>query len=154
MSARFDYVVGHFLGTISIMTRKWESFVTWLAGMFVVFSPALAFAAGLPKQIVTCNGAVAGNGLPACSVCDIAIVAQNVLNTAIFILVALSAVLFAWAGWKMLIAQGDTESYSAGKRIFGNVVLGLVILLMGWIVIDTLMRTMLGSDFGPWNKIC
>ena len=129
------------------MTRKWESFVTWLAGMFFVFSPALAFAAGLPERIVTCNGVD-------CNVCDIAIVAQNVLNTAIFILVALSAVLFAWAGWKMLIAQGDTESYSAGKRIFGNVVLGLVILLMGWIVIDTLMRTMLGSDFGPWNKIC
>ena len=129
------------------MTRKWESFVTWLAGTFFVFSPALAFAAGLPERIVTCNGVD-------CDVCDIAIVAQNVLNTAIFILVALSAVLFAWAGWKMLIAQGDTESYSAGKRIFGNVVLGLVIILMGWIVIDTLMRTMLGSDFGPWNKIC
>jgi len=129
------------------MTRKWESFVTWLTGMFFVFSPALALAAGLPTKIVTCNGVD-------CTVCDIAIVAQNVLNTAIFVLVALSAVLFAYAGWKMLTAQGNTESYSQGKSIFGNVVLGLVIILAGWIVIDTLMKTMTNSSFGPWNKIC
>lgn len=129
------------------MIRKWESFAAWLASMFLVFSPALAFAAGLPQQIVTCTGVN-------CSVCDIATTAQNVLNTAIFIMVFLSAVLFAWAGWKMLTAQGNTESYSQGKAIFGNVVLGLVIILAGWIVIDTLMKTMTNGSFGPWNKIC
>ena len=129
------------------MTRKWESFTAWMVSMFFVFSPALAFAAGLPERIVTCNGVD-------CNVCYIATVAQNVLNTAIFIMVFLSAVLFAWAGWKMLTAQGDTESYTAGKRIFGNVVLGLIIILAGWIVIDTLMKTMTNSPFGPWNKIC
>jgi hypothetical protein len=129
------------------MTRKWESFAAWLASTFFVLSPALALAAGLPTQIVTCTGVN-------CSVCDLATVAQNVLNTGIFIMVFLSAVLFAWAGWEMLTAQGSTEKYSHAKSIFGNVVLGLVIILAGWIVIDTLMRAMLGSSFGPWNKIC
>jgi hypothetical protein len=110
-------------------------------------TPALAFAAGLPAQIVSCTGVN-------CTVCDIATTAQNVLNTGIFVMVFLSAVLFAYAGWEALTAAGNTEKYAHAKSIFGNVVLGLVIILSAWLVIDTLMRTMLGSGFGPWNAIC
>ena len=121
----------------------------YLVGALAAWAyPAVSLAqSALTNRIVPCDGVN-------CTVCDIAIVAQNVLNTAIFVLVALSAVLFAYAGWKMLTAQGNTESYSQGKSIFGNVVLGLVIILAGWIVIDTLMKTMTNSSFGPWNKIC
>src|SRR3989344_3374826 len=60
-------------------------------------APSLALAANpLPGQIVPekCNQ-VGGCQ----SVCDLATVAQNVLNTGIYIAVFLSAVLFAWAGW-------------------------------------------------------
>ena len=129
------------------MTGKWNSFATWLAGTFFFLSPAFALAAALPQQIVSCNGVD-------CSVCDIATTAQNALNTGIFIMIFLSAVLFAWAGWEALTSAGNAEQYAHAKRIFGNVVLGLVIILAGWIVIDTLMKTMTKGSFGPWNKIC
>jgi hypothetical protein len=110
--------------------------------------PMLASAAGLPAKIVSCTGTD-------CTVCDIATTAQNVLNTAIYILVFLAAVMFAWAGFKMLTSGGDSEGYTSGKRIFGNVLIGLIIILAGWIVIDTLMRTFVNpGSFGPWNKIC
>lgn len=97
---------------------------------------------GLPKQIVpdTCNEP---GGCQ--SICDIVKLAQNVLNFGIFMAVVLSAILFAYAGWKLLTAGGNTEVYAQGKRVFGNVLIGLIIILVGWIVVDTLMRAMTGS---------
>lgn len=126
--------------------------VVLLALVFFVL-PSLAFAANpLPGQIVPekCNE------IGGCqSVCDIATVAQNVLNTGIYVAVFLSAILFAWAGWLYLSSVAGGE-ISRAKEIFMNVAIGLVIILAGWLVVDTLMRTLVGNggSFGPWNKIC
>ena len=116
-------------------------------------APSIALAANpLPGQIVP----VSCNEVGGCqSVCDLATVAQNVLNTGIYVAVFLSAVLFAWAGWLYLTSVAGGE-ISRAKEIFVNVAVGLVIILAGWLVVDTLMRTLVGNggSFGPWNKIC
>lgn len=118
--------------------------------------PTLVFAqgAGLPRQIVPCSGAVAAGGLQACKVCDLATLAQNLINTGIFILVFLSAVLFAYAGFLYLTNAGNPSQASQAKSIFGHVAVGLIIILAAWLVVDTLMKSLLGGDFGPWNDIC
>lgn len=124
--------------------------------VLVVVLLMLPFAAmaqsGLPAQIVP--GGCDGPG--GCqNICDIATLAQNLLNYGIFLAVVLSAFLFAYAGWNMLVSGGNSEAYAKGKRVFGNVIIGLLIILAGWIVIDTLMRTFMGSSPSlPWNDIC
>ncbi len=117
-----------------------------IAATLVVFTllvlPFFVSAAGLPKQIVPeeCNQ---DGGCQ--SICDIVKLAQNVLNFGIFMAVVLSAFLFAYAGWNMLTAGGNSEAYAKGKRVFGNVLIGLIIILAGWIIIDTLMKTFTGN---------
>lgn len=121
-----------------------------LAALTSFLAPTLVLAAGgLPSQIVTCSGVN-------CSVCDLAQLGQNILNTGIYISVFLSAVLFAYAGGKMAFAQGNMSEISAARSMFTNVAIGLVIILAGWLVVDTVMRTLVGSNssFGPWNRIC
>lgn len=116
--------------------------------------PASVFAQAnlLPGKIVPCDGTkISGTE---CTVCHIATVADNVLKTGIYIAVFLSAVLFAWAGFKYLSNAANSGEVSRAKEIFMNVAVGLIIILAGWLVIDTLMRTLMGADFGPWNKIC
>ncbi len=122
----------------------------------VILAPALAFGAGIPGSIVTCSGAVAEGNQKACTICDIAQVAQNVLNTGIYVAVFLSAVLFAWAGWLYLTNIANPGQIERAKSIFFSVFIGLVIILAAWIVIDTLMKTLVpqSGPFGPWNKIC
>jgi len=61
-------------------------------------------------------------------------------------------VLFAWAGWEALTAAGDTEKYGHAKSIFSNVVIGLVIILAAWLVVDTIMAVFTGNHM--WNKLC
>ena len=136
------------------MVRRLAVHVTVLFAMLFFVAPSLALAANpLPGQIVpqSCNEGIGGCK----SVCDLATVAQNVLNTGIYIAVFLSAVLFAWAGWLYLTSVAGNE-ISRAKEIFMNVAIGLIIILAGWLVVDTLMKTLVGTGcmFGPWNKIC
>lgn len=134
-----------------VRTAIFQAAVLFAIAFFIVPSFALA-ASALPGQIVPdrCND-VGGCQ----SVCDIATIAQNVLNTGIYVAVFLSAVLFAWAGWLYLTSVAGGE-ISRAKEIFVNVAIGLIIILAGWLVVDTLMRTLVGNggSFGPWNKIC
>jgi hypothetical protein len=131
--------------------RLATGFVLLLTIMFL-FAPVMALGAGLPTRIVPASCDVEGGCQ---SICDIALLAQNVLNTGIFIAIFLSAVLFAWAGWQAMTAGGNMEKVHSARSVFTNVLIGLLIILGGWIVIDTLMRTLTNaSTFGPWNKIC
>lgn len=118
----------------------------------LLISPVLAFAAPEPGAIVSCTGAT---GEDPCTICDIGQTAQNILNTGIFIAIFFSAVMFAYAGWKYMTAGGEGGK-SAGKEIFTNVLIGLVIILAGWLVIDTIMKTLVKDNggFGPWNEVC
>ncbi len=116
----------------------------------VLLAPAAAFAqTALSKPLVPCDGVN-------CSVCDLALLAQNLLNVGVYILIAIAAIMFAWAGFEMLTSQGSSAKYGLAKRIFGNVMIGLIILLISWVVIDTVMKTFVKEDtrFGPWNQVC
>lgn len=119
--------------------------------LFIV-APSLTLAAtGIIPTIVpdSCNKTGGCS-----SVCDIATVAQNILNAGIYIAVFLSAMLFAWAGFLYLTSIGNASGITKAKTIFINVAIGLIIILAGWLVVDTLMRMMTGADFGVWNKVC
>ncbi|MFZ2886366.1 MAG: hypothetical protein WA021_00935 [Minisyncoccia bacterium] len=129
----------------------------WVLGAyyaFVIAFPVLVFAQtqqrmpgpGMPSQIVPCNGVD-------CTVCHLATLAQNILNTGIFAFIFLSAVLFAYAGF-MYVTNEALHKKDSARSIFTNVAGGLIILLSAWLIIDTLMKSVLGGDFGPWNDIC
>ena len=125
-----------------------------LFAVILFVAPSVVMAAtALPGAIVpeSCNG-VGGCQ----SICDPTTVAQNVLNTGIYIAVFLSAVLFAWAGFLYLTNVANSGQHSRAIEVFQNVAIGLVIILAGWLVVDTLMKTLVDQSggFGPWNKVC
>jgi hypothetical protein len=122
-----------------------------LVSLVFLFSPVMVLGQGMPSQIVpeSCSGP---GGCQ--NICDIALLAQNILNTAIFLAVIISAFLFAYAGWQSLTAGGDTEKIRSARTVFTKVLIGLLIIIGGWVVIDTLMKTVTNESFGPWNKVC
>lgn len=135
------------------MIRRIAAHVLVTLGFLLVLSPALVGAAGMPTKIVPCDG-TSLNGGTECTVCSLAQLAQNVLNTGIYLAVFLAGILFAWAGWLYLSDGGKGKSLSQAKTVFMNVFIGLVIILAGWLVVDTLMKTMTNGSFGPWNAVC
>lgn len=119
----------------------------FLVSLVVIAAPFALQAAGMPEQIVPkCDG-------PDCTICDLATLAQNLINSGIFIAIFLSAILFAYAGW-LYISNEAISAVDRAKKIFLDVVLGLVLILGAWLLVDTLMKVLLGGGFGPWNKLC
>jgi hypothetical protein len=118
-----------------------------------IVTPTLSFATVL-APIVPCSGvAVNGQGTN-CTICSLATLAQNLLNDGIFVAVFLSAILFAYAGWKMVSSSstGNEHGISEAKSIFWHVTLGLVLILGAWIIVSVIMQT-LASNF-TWNQLC
>ena len=131
------------------MTRRVLVLLAPYVLLLLILAPSLS-AAALPSQLVPTSCAGTGG----ChSICDIVTLAQNVLNAAIFFAVVNSAVLFAWAGWKYVSAGQNSEQINSAKEVFFNVIVGLVIILASWLVVDTLIRTLTTLGSG-WAKLC
>ncbi len=119
----------------------------WILVVFFACIPLLASAQpGLPEKIVPCNGVD-------CTVCDLVKLAQNLLNSAIFLAVFMSALLFAYAGWLYLTNEA-LHAQNEAKGLFKDVVIGLIIILGSWMVVDTIMKTLAGGQYFPWNSVC
>lgn len=88
-----------------------------------------------------------------CTVCHIAELAQNLINLGVFLFVFFAAIMFAYAGF-MYLTNTALQGQAQAKKMFGHVAGGLVILLSAWLIVDTLMKALLGGNFGPWNDIC
>ncbi len=116
-------------------------------------APLIALAA-LPDSIVPQSGPGSCSGA-SCTLCDLTTLAQNVLNTGIYITVFLAAVLFAWAGGLYLTNNGDTHKVHRATETFTNVAVGLIIILSAWLIVSALMHVLAGSSSQlPWNKLC
>lgn len=128
-----------------------RAFVLGMALTLSVGLPGAVSAAGIPDRIVPCHGVD-------CTCADLSTVAQNIINTSIFVAIFLSAILIAWAGWKLISSKsmGSGEGVSAGKEVLSNVIIGLVIIIAAWLIVDTIVKTLTSSGTvqGMWNTIC
>lgn len=99
--------------------------------------PMYAFAAG----IVPC-----GNTDPAECNWDAAIrFANNLLTYLIGLGVLIAAIIIAWAGIQILLAQGNPGKISAAKGMMWNVVVGLTVMILAFTIIKVILTT-LGVD--------
>lgn len=75
---------------------------------------------------------------------------NNVIKFLLFtIATPLAALIFVYAGFKLLTSGGSAESMTTAKKILKNLIIGYVIALSAWLVINTILTSeFLGYD-GP-----
>ena len=138
-----------------------------LAVVFVfIFMPLVPFTVSAqgaqfigdtgPAGIVPCGDAEDVNSQ--CGFCDLVTLAQQSISFAVYFTVFVATLLFMFAGFKYITAGGDSGKISEATAVFGKVVVGLVIVLVAWLVVDTVLKTFFTSSplnhrFGPWNEI-
>ncbi|USN95078.1 MAG: hypothetical protein H6791_01480 [Candidatus Nomurabacteria bacterium] len=100
-----------------------------------------------PVGLVHCGGYGAdGNPEYPCNFEFVIGTMENVIDFLLFtIAMPLAALAFMYAGFLYLTAGSNPGNVSKAKKIFWNVLWGLVIALAAWLAIYTLM-TMLGVD--------
>ena len=116
---------------------------------FVTFLPNTASAQGIFGGV--CDGVT-------CSACDIAVIANSFISWLIGAVMVLFAVLMVMAGFGLVTSQGNPDALNTAKSKFINAIIGLIIVLSAWIMVDTLMRGLIGNNgqiegYLAWSEI-
>ena len=118
---------------------------------FFIFSTILVFALFSFVLVANAQGSLipcGGTGQPACTFDHLITLVQRVINFLIVdIAIPLSMVLFAWAGFLYMTAQGDPGKIKTGHTIFISVIWGLVIALAAWLIVNTITTALLTPGF-------
>ncbi len=128
-----------------------QALLFFVAGIFMLV-PYFAFGQQ-DTGLVPCSGIE-------CQACHAIELVQRILNFIVMIASGIAVLLFSYAGFLMLTAAGNTGKIEKGKGVFMNVLIGIVIVLAGWLIIDTIMKAMFEGSalsgtqgFGGWNEI-
>lgn len=115
--------------------------------------PLLAFV--LPGVFASAATIVPCTGGDACKACHLIELANNIINFLIVISVLIASILFAWAGFIMVTSAGNMSKVKKAKDIFVDVLIGIIIVLSGWIIVNTVMSILVGDTLfgGSWKTI-
>lgn len=107
----------------------------WLSSIALVVAVLALPDAALAQVVAQCTGID-------CQLCHLFDLFNNVIQYAILIGSAIAACAFAYAGALMVFAAGDTGKIASSKKIFGTVILGYVIALIGVLMVDVLVNSL------------
>lgn len=124
---------------------KTKRFLISLTVFLILVIPAFSFGAGL----VPCGSASDPLTDHPCEFKDVLTLINKVIKFILFdLVVPIAAIMFFYAGFKMVTSGGSTEARSKAKNVFSNTVFGLVIAVGAWLIIRTIL-SILGYD-GDW----
>ncbi|MFH0805413.1 MAG: hypothetical protein V1901_00795 [Patescibacteria group bacterium] len=112
--------------------------------VIIIFVGANSVYAGIHTgPIVPCGG----SGQSSCTLCHIWNLASNIINFISFNLaIPIATLLFIVAGIIFLTSAGNEQKVGLAKSIFTSTVIGLLIIFCSWLLIDTLMKTLVNPD--------
>jgi len=122
-------------------------FKIYLSGLFIflLILPQLTLGAGL----VPCGG----EGEAECTACDLLVLAQNIVKFVFEIIFVVVTVMLVAGGLIWITAGGKPERIAQGQKIMTNAIIGVVIVLVSWLIINTILWFFAGGDPGEWWKI-
>lgn len=111
--------------------------------LLVLLIPESAFAQGL----VTCQAA------GTCSFCALLEMINGIVDWIVIIASLFSILILAYAGFLLIFSQGDRSALEKGKQLFFQSIIGILIMLAGWTIVDTVIKLTVGGEFGQWNEV-
>lgn len=112
---------------------------------YIVTLYLLGIATALPAsaQLVNCGTQVDANGVPTsvCGYSDLFGVIDKTIQTVIFdIGIPVVVGLIIYGGILIMISAGNTSKVEKGKNIIKSAVVGLVIALLAWLIVQTILN--------------
>lgn len=117
--------------------------VAFILAFLLSSIPSLATAAGL----VPCDG-------PDCSVCHITDLMDNVIRWFIGFGSVLAIIVISYAGIKLVVSGGNQSAVEHAKSMAFDVVLGFIILLCAYLIVNIFMVSLTGTGLGGWKIKC
>lgn len=118
-------------------------YLTFILPSIIAFLPIIAAAAGL----VPCGGP----GEPDCTTQSVTILTNTLITFLFTMLSVIAVIVLVYAGFTMLTSGGDVSAAKKAKSMFTNVVIGIIIILASWLVIDTILAMLTGKGLSYWS---
>ncbi|MFA5838388.1 MAG: pilin [Candidatus Paceibacterota bacterium] len=101
-----------------------------------LFNVSVVYGAGL----VPCGG---GGAEPACDFNQFIVMAQTIINFILGLSVTVAVIMFTYAGILYLTASGAQDQIKKAHKIFTNVLIGFIVIISAWLVINTIANALL-----------
>lgn len=93
--------------------------------------------------LVTCEG-------PDCNWCSVVSMVNRIITWLIAFLSVVAVGVMVIAGFRMVTSGGDKAAWQSGKSMFTNVVIGIIIVLSAWLIVDTTLSVLTGKGINEW----
>ncbi len=105
--------------------------------------PIVVSAAGL----VPCGGP----GEAACNTDFVVSFVSGLINFLISMLGVIAMIVLVYAGFRMVVSMGNEAEWTKAKSLFTNVIIGIILILAAWLIVDTIMRVLTGEGLNYWS---
>ncbi len=88
-----------------------------------------------------------------CGWCELIQLGQNIINFLIEISLVLVVAFIIYGGIMIMITGAKPEKLQASRSIIWSAVIGLVIVLASWVILNTFFHLLTGQLNWPWDQI-
>lgn len=128
------------------MRRRVVTSVLTLAGLLLPLVSAAQ--SGWPVQLIPsgCLGAQRAAG--ECGLPQMLQVAVNLARLMLGLLGSITLIVFVYGGVVWLTAAGNAQRVERGKQVFEGALVGLVIVLAAWVIVNFVLAALTGTPLG------
>lgn len=112
----------------------------------------VAIALSLPSMAVYAQTGFINCDGGTCGTANFLQMVAIILEFLIKISVVLAGIVIAWGGFTMATSAGDLGKVKKGRTLMTNAVIGIIITLAAWLLVDTIMGLIL-KDPNSWKSI-
>ncbi|MCP6720141.1 MAG: pilin [Patescibacteria group bacterium] len=88
-----------------------------------------------------------------CTFCDALKVTSNVVQLLFQVAIPIAVAMIIYGALRLMFAGGSQERITQSRKIMTSAVIGLIIALSAWIIVNTLLHVLTGNPSFPWNEI-
>lgn len=127
--------------------------LTVLVTCYLLLVTASVANAAIAPPLVPCGECVSYDAkgvctqIHECDVCDLFLGAKNIVNYLVLIAAPIAVVILIYGGLMLLTSGGSETKISKGKNALAMAVWGIIIVLAGWLIVDTILRSLVNGDF-------
>lgn len=136
-------------GTIIVYMARRPLAVLLFAASIALALPVFTFAAGTSGAGLVPCGATSGPQSTECQACDLVQLLQKVIMFLIGLAIPIAVAMFAWAGILYFTSASAQENISKARSIFSSALFGFLIAITAWLVINTILNTILDKKQYP-----
>ncbi len=141
------------------LTARQSAFIALfliLISLVLFFTPATALGQFF-GSLVPCGESQGGKLVNPCQSCHVTALAQRIINFLVYLAGVAAIIIFTYAGVLYASSSASPGNIEKAHGVFGTVLLGFVIVLVAWLLVDVTMKTFLDPSFEkkyfPWNAI-